>query len=421
MHHRVRAILGTVAALLAPRIAGAQGADTEGADAADPPGPTVPAEAAPAPAAPAAPGHERRVPAPPRPIVIDNPMADLPPQALDPSERFSWQPFGFLRLQYRIVQNDPGVAFVGRGDGFGLQNARVGAYGALGSRVSYLIAIDGAVDERTQVNDPQGQLRVALRDAYVDVPVGGALMTRIGAFRTLVDPDLDATTQRVFVDRPLESRGVRATEGYQSEGLPPGRELGAALRLDPGAPEVGVRVGFELALQNGNDELVSSNDNDVPAVSASVFARLPRSSWIVASARYNRRTEGDLPALQDEHDLQGSVGVRIVAGPIGFNAGAMVVRTTFPTVDGPARDAFGAHGQLVVRTGGDALPLTVGYRFGVLDASSLILTDRVMEHTAGVVLGVPAYRVRVQLQATHVMDQRDLANDRIQLAAEVAL
>jgi hypothetical protein len=70
-----------------------------------------------------------------------------------------------------------------------------------------------------------------------------------------------------------------------------------------------------------------------------------------------------------------------------------------------------------------ASPLRVGYRFGILDPSSLVTTDRVMEHTAGAVLGVPRYRMRVQLQATHVVEQaaRSLSNDRIQLAAELAL
>jgi hypothetical protein len=67
------------------------------------------------------------------------------------------------------------------------------------------------------------------------------------------------------------------------------------------------------------------------------------------------------------------------------------------------------------------MPIAVGYRFSILDPSSLILTDRVMEHTAGAVLGVPRYRMRVQLQATHVIEQRELANSRVQLAAEVSL
>ena len=69
------------------------------------------------------------------------------------------------------------------------------------------------------------------------------------------------------------------------------------------------------------------------------------------------------------------------------------------------------------------LPLALGYRFGVLDPSSLITTDRVMEHTVGAVLAVPRYRMRVQLQLTHVVEQaaRELANDRAQLAAELSL
>ncbi|HLL20564.1 MAG TPA: hypothetical protein VK427_00450, partial [Kofleriaceae bacterium] len=62
-----------------------------------------------------------------------------------------------------------------------------------------------------------------------------------------------------------------------------------------------------------------------------------------------------------------------------------------------------------------------GYRFSYFDPSSLITTDRVMEHTAAVVVGVPAYRMRIQLQATHVVEQRELSNSRVQLAAEVSL
>lgn len=417
MSPRVRAVLPTIAALLGPGLAHAE--DVPSSAPPEPAPETTDADSSPAPVPSTAPAAHG-TPASEPPVIVDNPMADLPPKALSPDQRFSWQPFGFLRMQYRMVQNDPNVAFIGRDDGFQLQNARVGVFGAMGSKVSFLVAIDGAVDERLATNDPRGRYTVALRDAYVDVPVRGKLAVRAGLFRTLTDPDLDATTQRMFVDRPLESRGVYATEGYETEGLAPGRSLGAALRYDPGAPTVGARFGFELAVQNGADELAADNDNDTPAASASVFARLPDSSWIVASARYNRRTEGDLPFLQDEDDLQATIGVRLVTGPISFGAGATVVRTLFPTVDGPARDAYGAHGQLMFRTG-SALPLAFGYRFGVLDPSSLVLTDRVMEHTAGAVLGIPAYRTRLLLQATHVMDQRNLSNDRVQLAAEVSL
>ncbi len=52
---------------------------------------------------------------------------------------------------------------------------------------------------------------------------------------SLIDDDtrqLQAAV-REFVDRPLESRGMRATEGFQTDGLTPGRSLGAAIRMQP--------------------------------------------------------------------------------------------------------------------------------------------------------------------------------------------
>lgn len=337
--------------------------------------------------------------------------------------RFTWQPFGFLRAQYIAVQDDPDVAFVGRDDGFELQNARIGVRGELEGRVAFVVAFDGAVDERLQVNNPQGKLRVGLRDAFADVAIAGRVVARGGFFEAVVDPQaLVSDTQRELIDLPIESRGMRATEGYQAAGLPPGRSLGAAIRLDPEPPADGVALGFELAVQNGADEFSSNNDNDKPAISASLIARLPHDGWLMLAGRYNPRTVGDLPFRQDEDDLQASAGLRLALGPVTLDGGAIVQRTTFPTTGGPDQRAFGGHAQAML-TVPAPLPLAVGYRFGILDPSSLLTTDRVMEHTAGAVLGVPRYRMRVQLQLVHVVEQaaRELTNDRVQLAAELVL
>src|SRR5690349_21503738 len=147
---------------------------------------------------------------------------------------FMFVPFGYLRMQYIAVQDDPNVAFVGRDDGFELQNARIGVRGELDRRVAFVVAFDGAVDERLQANTPQGKLRVGLRDAFADVSLAGRVVARGGFFEALVDPQaLVSDTQRELIDLPIESRGMRATEGYQAAGLPPGRSLGAAIRLDP--------------------------------------------------------------------------------------------------------------------------------------------------------------------------------------------
>ncbi|MFN0250396.1 MAG: hypothetical protein ACKV2T_26185 [Kofleriaceae bacterium] len=399
---------------------------------------TVLAQGVPAPTGDATPGGEAEgqpattdaTVAPPSDAApTDPPAVVTTPAKPTPDEpRFTFEPFGYLRLQYRAMRNDPFVEFVGRDDGFELQNAQIGLRGRLAhERASYVLSIDGAVDERAQVNVPDGKLRVGLRDAFADVRVSGTVAVRAGYFESLVDPDLDDDTQRDFVDRPLVSRGVRPAQGYQTPGLPPGRSLGAALRLDPGERvDSGVKVGFELVVQNGADEFASDNDNDLPALSLSAFARMPNRTWLVASGRWNRRTDGELPLQRDEDDFQGSAGARIAAGPVAFGAGGVVQRTQFPTTAGPVRNAYGAHASIVftVPSSRDSgMPIGIGYRFGILDPSSLILTDRVMEHSAGAVVSVPSLRLRVQLQLTLAMEQgnRDLANDRAQLCAELSL
>src|SRR5207237_9626975 len=138
-----------------------------------------------------------------------------------------------------------------------------------GARAGFVVSIDGAVDERAQINTPDGKLRVGLRDAYGDVVLSGQIVARAGFFSAMVDPQsLVSDNSRELVDKPIESRGVRASEGYQTPGLTPGRSLGAAIRLDPDMSEAGSpRLGFELAIQNGADEYSSNNDNDKPAVS----------------------------------------------------------------------------------------------------------------------------------------------------------
>jgi hypothetical protein len=348
----------------------------------------------------------------------------VPPAAQEP--RFRWEPFGYLRLQYIAVQNDPDVAFVGRDDGFELQNARLGVLGRLGSRVAFVVAFDGAVDERLQVNTPDGKLRVGLRDAFADVGLIGKLTARAGFFQAWVDPEaLVPDTQRELVDHPIESRGMRPTEGFQTAGLPPGRSLGAAIRLDPEAVGAGaaggpVALGFELAVQNGADETSSNNDNDKPALSATALARLPDDGWVFAAGRYNPRTVGELPFRRDETDLQVAAGLRLALGPIRIGGGVIAQRTSYAAMTSPSQNAFGGHGQVMLRLP-LALPVDVGYRFGILDPSSLVPNDRVIEHTVGGSLGVPGYRMRVQLQVTHVVEQRELTNDRAQLAAELSL
>ncbi len=331
---------------------------------------------------------------------------------------------GFLRLAGALMQDDPNVPFVGRADGFELQYARAGVDADLGPRVSARLSIDGALDERERINEPNGKLQVGLRDAYADVHLGGQDL-RAGHFEPVFDGEqFLSPTERPFVERALYSRGVRATAGFETPGLSPGRSLGVAFRREPArSPTSGLGAGFEIAVQNGAAELSSNNDNDWVAISVAGILRLPRGGWAIAAGRWNARSEGDLPARQDETDLQGSAAGMIALGPVWIGGGGVVQRTTFATTGGAVQNAWGAHAQLL---GGllqrEGLTVSAGYRFAIFDPSTLVLTDRMMEHTIGAIASWPDYHLRLLGGVTHATEQavRKLANSRVEAVVEVA-
>jgi hypothetical protein len=143
---------------------------------------------------------------------------------------------------------------------------------------------------------------------------------------------------------------------------------------------------------------------------------------VFAAGRFNRRTEGELPLLRTEDDLEAAVGARFVH-PYARVTGQLIVRQTeLATTGGPDQRAYGAHGELVVPVWG-APWLELGYRFGVLDPSDLFASDRITEHTAGVAAHVARFRSRFMINATHAGEQsgRVLDNDRIEALIEVSL
>lgn len=331
---------------------------------------------------------------------------------------------GYLRLEGTVVQNDPLVAFVGRNDGFTLANARVGISGQWRDRVTFKVSADGAEDEREGANATEGRLRFALKDAYADLAMARAAGLRAGQFYAVFD--LEETTahdELAFVDRALESRGVRATEGWETPGLAFGRSLGVALRAPRALGGEAVALGYELALQNGTGENESANDNDALAYSAALWLGLPGDSRLGIAGRHNRRSVGAIPFKQTEEDLSGSVFGVAGLGPVRLEGQLLVRRTTFPTTGTPEENAIGGHAQAMWRIPLGRLELAPGYRFAVLDPSDLITTDLVQEHTLGVNVGMPDLRARLQLNATHTVEEagRALENDRVELLLQVGL
>src|SRR5262249_26306232 len=315
-------------------------------------------------------------------------------------------PYGFLRLKGAIVEDDPNVAFVGRNDGFVLQNARVGLAGTYDRWLAFRISADGAVDEREGRNATLGTLRFALKDAYADFRALPEVVVRGGRFKIIFDLDeIDDETQRRFVDEALETRGVFATQGFETPGLAPGRSLGVAIRSDEALAFSDVKLGYEVAVQNGNGEFESANDSDLPAVSVALFARFPDRSFAFVAGRWKSRALGGLPFRQTEVDYEGNAGARVEVGPAHGAAQSVGRHTVFETTGGPARNSVGAHGELGVRIDLGDVSLEPAYRYAIYDPSDLIDVDLVQEHTLGVTLRVPAAHLRVQLNATKAGEQ----------------
>ncbi|HKA88538.1 MAG TPA: hypothetical protein VKE22_12800, partial [Haliangiales bacterium] len=224
------------------------------------------------------------------------------------------------------MEDDPNVAFVGRNDGFVLQNARVGLAGTYDRWLAFRISADGAVDEREGRNATLGTLRFALKDAYADFRALPEVVVRGGRFKIIFDLDeIDDETQRRFVDEALETRGVFPTQGFETPGLAPGRSLGVAIRSDEALAFSDVKLGYEVAVQNGNGEFESANDSDLPAVSVALFARFPDRSFAFVAGRWKSRALGELPFRQTEVDYEGNAGALARRGD-PLRRGARVLR-----------------------------------------------------------------------------------------------
>lgn len=331
---------------------------------------------------------------------------------------------GYLRLEGGLVENDPSVAFIGRNDGFRLANARMQVEGRWKERVSFRVSADGADDERQGANATTGELRFALKDAYADVRLSKIAILRSGQFFPVFDIDeIGGQSEQKFVDRALESRGVFATEGWETPGLAPGRSLGMALRAPRAFGGETIALGYEIASQNGNGEDQAANDNDELQYSGAVILSMGKDSVAYVGGRHNRRTVGELPFREVEEDIAAVAATSITLGPVNVAAQAIAMRTTFPSTGGLDENAFGAHGQASIRIPAGTIWIEPGYRFAMLEPSDLVDNDMVQEHTGAVTFGLDEFRTKLLLNVTHAIEEagRELKNDRLELLLQVSL
>lgn len=329
----------------------------------------------------------------------------------------SWD--GFLRVLAEVVENDPQSTFIGRNDGFRLGNARLGTRIQWEDLTGY-ISIDAAVGQAESFNDPNQTFRVRMVDAFLRYDFSGYAGVQIGRFKSPYDVAfLASSADLIFIDRPVESRGVLATRGNQVIGMNQDRQLGIMISRDRiGLTKDGFDLGYALALTNGRTFDLALNDNDRPAGFARIM--LHWSTWLTLNLAgfTDNRTVGILPNLFDEDVLGGEVSLRFAMFGLTIEAQFLIQNTEFDTSGRPDVTSYGAHAQWDYQL----WDFRFGYRFAWYEPNrdDLDDADQIMEHTVALMYLVPQIPLRFALAGTVANEQagRKVDNNRITLLAQ---
>jgi hypothetical protein len=340
--------------------------------------------------------------------------------------------FGYIRAAYEEVQDDPNFAYVGRNDGFVLHHARFGLEGS-NSRyhLRWRLAMEGASDVANLINNPQAELDVRLRDAFVRYDPVDAIGIQVGQFKApFSEEELRGAPDLLFASRAVGVEGVLPGRGQQTLGIDYDRQLGAMLssRRPIEFGDSGLGVAYYLMVANGNGINQSLDDNGAVAfIGRAEVLYQDKVMLGVATAR-NGRTEGVLPNLFRERDeaLAADLLIRVE----GVELFGQIVRqtTSFQTVEVGDRQQLAWHVQAGYRIQAGALDLTPAYRYAYFDpfaagGSEAQENLELVYHTFGVRLRHPEPRLGLSTYLNYTITQeheaRALNNNRFEALVQV--
>ncbi|MBI4820265.1 MAG: hypothetical protein HY791_28610 [Deltaproteobacteria bacterium] len=338
------------------------------------------------------------------------------PKKEAPAPTFEVGVGGYVRVVAEAIENDT-VAYIGRNDGFRLADGRLEITAARGDDLRAELSLEGALAESDGRNDPNEELAVGLKDAFLEYDFTKKLTLRVGRFKAPYDrSELESTEARVFIDRSIESRGVRATQGYETDGLSVGRQIGMMLhRPRLGYSKDGFDMGYALALTNGRTENLALNDNE----SVAGFARL-NAFWgdlisLSVAGFLDGRTIGELPNLFEESVLGAEASLLLVLADLTVEGQVLFQTTKFVTSGIDDTKSLGFHGQF----GYKIWDLRFAYRFGWLDPNDRFDVDQVSEHTLAISYLPKDLPLMFSLEGTLAHEQRTIANNRIDALAQI--
>ena len=330
---------------------------------------------------------------------------------------------GYIRIMGQMTENDD-LPYVGRNDGFRLGNARIEVSSQYGENVKTFMSVETAAQAALSPNDPNALFAVEIRDAFLDYEISKMATIRLGRFKAPYElGELESTPRRVFIDAPIESRGVTRTRGIEQEGLSQGRQVGMILGSEKiGLSEEGFDLGYALAITNGRTNLLAFNDNDRPAGFLRMSALYSDILKFNLAGFVDMRTGGELPNQFDQDVMGAEASLQVEFSGLRLEAQGLVQMTQFPTTGVDDVMSVGFHAQWAY----EIWRTQVGYRLGYFDPNDRYDFDRVIEHTIALnytpKIKLPGSgeaeqetsRLRFGLNATFSDEQRAINNNRIE-------
>lgn len=346
---------------------------------------------------------------------------------------------GYIRTQFTTIANDPEVDFVGQHDGFRMANARLTLDGAMANGLGFRFQFDGAVDrDLTDIDDPVADLGVQMRDVFIFYQPFDFLRVTAGQFKPPFDrEELTSTSDILFINRSVGSRGVRNVEGFNVGGISVTRQPGIRVDSEPfyfladeENPESGPGVSYGVAMTNGqsadslgaNGANLSLNDNDK-------FAYYGRAAFhwgemVEAGGAYyfNDATTGSRPDLVGVRKSGWTADLTFDAFGL-FVMGSVMHATEQPEGDIPQAQRTQLAYQAQIGYEEPFIGLQPTYRFAYYDPTSefeseaespIFQNDALTYHTVGLNYNAQNYPFRLMLNYTITGEQeaRELNNNR---------
>lgn len=355
---------------------------------------------------------------------------------------FGLTPFAYVRLMYDNVESDDRYSFIGKNDGFILDNARIGFDFSMTDKLSMRLSLEAASDLTADSNTPIGEIDVRLRDGFFRYDPFWWIGLQGGQFKApFAEEELRSTADLLFIDRAVEIEGVPPGRGFEEPGLEVDRQIGVMLSprdyirlrrfgLEGWPADLG--FSYYLMVANGNGDNQFLNDNSKLMVIGrleTVYANIVKLGGAVL---YNDRTEGNPPNQFNEDDTGYAADLLVTPGDLELFFQYVQFDTEFPTVGADDITKRGWHAQIGYGVNVPYVRITPAYRFAqynpLADGGDVVGGQdgddfRLDYHTIGLRLESRDLPISFFVNYTFTEEQNPnkIDNNRLQLLIQVVI